>query len=122
MDNTSQELILLIKRQLLQMRQLRHFQWSLASSPAPESPSLSVTSPYMQQAILDQIFYDAAVMKHPPSPTYQHSFLKKLISMIEEEGVHEISGDLLELFTDLMMTAPKRQAYWRMSNRSNHES
>lgn len=47
-------------------------------------------------------------MKHPPSPLYQHSFLKKLIAMIENEGVHEISDDLLELFIDLMMTVPKR--------------
>ncbi|KAF9294464.1 hypothetical protein BGZ74_011258 [Mortierella antarctica] len=47
-------------------------------------------------------------MKHPPSPLYQHSFLKKLIAMIENEGIHELSDDLLELFTDLMMTVPKR--------------
>lgn len=47
-------------------------------------------------------------MKHPPSPLYQHSFLKKLIAMIENEGVYDISDDLLELFTDLMMTVPKR--------------
>ncbi|KAG0294533.1 Protein fam86a [Dissophora globulifera] len=47
-------------------------------------------------------------MKHPPSPTYQYSFLKKLITMIEGENVHEISSDLLEIFADLIMTAPKR--------------
>ncbi|KAI8602932.1 putative methyltransferase-domain-containing protein [Dissophora ornata] len=110
MDETSQALVLLIKRQVLQMRQLRQFQWSLAGpneGPDPLS-SPSVTSPEIQQAILDQIFYDQDVMKHPPSLTYQHSFLKKLISMIEDEGVHEISGDLLEVFTELLMTAPKR--------------
>lgn len=48
-------------------------------------------------------------MKHPPSLTYQYSFLRKLIAMIESEGVHEISGDLLEVFTELMTTAPRRQ-------------
>ncbi|KAG0070938.1 hypothetical protein BGZ92_004344 [Podila epicladia] len=97
------DLVLLVKRQVLQMRQLRQFQWTL---PGPDS--LSVTSPEVQQAILDYIFYDPAVMKHPPSPLYQHSFLKKLIALIEDEGIHEISDDLLELFTDLMMTVPKR--------------
>ncbi|KAF8925935.1 hypothetical protein BGZ58_000343 [Dissophora ornata] len=115
MDETSQALVLLIKRQVLQMRQLRQFQWSLAGpneGPDPLS-SPSVTSPEIQQAILDQIFYDQDVMKHPPSLTYQHSFLKKLISMIEDEGVHEISGDLLEVFTELLMTAPKRQVSLR---------
>lgn len=55
-----------------------------------------------------QIFYDPVVQKHPPSPIYQHSFAKKLISMIESEGVHDVSDDLFEVFTDLMMTTPKR--------------
>ncbi|KAG0355014.1 hypothetical protein BGZ54_001334 [Gamsiella multidivaricata] len=111
--NAQQELMLLIKRQLLQMRQLRHFQWSLPStSPSGQSESVpSVTSPEMQQAILDQIFYDSEVMKHPPSSTYQHLFLKKLISMIEEEDTSEISEGLLEVFTELMMTAPLRQVH-----------
>ena len=52
-------------------------------------------------------------MEHPPSPIYQHSFLKKLIFMIEDEDVHEISGDLLEVFTELLMTAPMRQVSLR---------
>ncbi|KAG0035567.1 hypothetical protein BGZ81_005545 [Podila clonocystis] len=97
------DLVLLVKRQILQMRQLRQFQWTLPGSDSP-----SVTSPDVQQAILDHIFYNPTVMKHPPSPLYQHSFLKKLIALIENEGIHEISDDLLELFTDLMMTVPKR--------------
>ncbi|KAG0346307.1 hypothetical protein BG005_000845 [Podila minutissima] len=97
------DLVLLVKRQVLQMRQLRQFQWALPGSDSP-----SITSPEVQQAILDHIFYDPVVMKHPPSPLYQHSFLKKLIAMIENEGIHELSDDLLELFTDLMMTVPKR--------------
>jgi len=48
----SQALVLLIKRQLLQMRQIRHFQWSLPEGL--ESASMpSVTSPEIQQAILE---------------------------------------------------------------------
>ncbi|KAF9348042.1 Protein fam86a [Mortierella sp. AD094] len=111
MDEASQRLVLLIKRQVLQMRQIRQFQWSLTDTQALEADAAtlpSVTSPEIQQAILDQIFYDPVVMKHPPSLTYQYSFLKKLISMIETENVHEISGDLLEIFTELLITAPKR--------------
>ncbi|KAF9951297.1 Protein fam86a [Mortierella alpina] len=117
MDENAQALVMHIKRQVLQMRQLRQFQWSLsktAPTSAPEAASggnhvqLSVTSPEIQQALLDQIFYDAEVMKHPPSLTYQHSFLKKLITLIEAEGVHEILDGLLEVFSDLLMTAPKR--------------
>ncbi|KAF9981569.1 hypothetical protein BGZ65_003804, partial [Modicella reniformis] len=112
MDENSQALVLLIKRQLLQMRQLRQFQWSLLGvdigSDSETSPS--VTSPEIQQAILDQIFYNPKFMKHPPSLTYQYSFLRKLIAMIESEGAHDISGDLLELFIELMTTAPRRQA------------
>ncbi|KAG0281804.1 Protein fam86a [Linnemannia exigua] len=84
MDNNVQELVLLIKRQVLQMRQLRQFQWSLPAG-APGAEALSVTSPEVQQAILDQ-----------------------LISMIESEGVHDVSDDVFEVFTDLMMTTPKR--------------
>ncbi|KAF9967595.1 70-kilodalton heat shock protein, partial [Mortierella alpina] len=117
MDENAQALVMLIKRQVLQMRQLRHFQWSLsrtAPTLALETASggnqaePSVTSPDIQQALLDQIFHDPVVMKHPPSLTYQHSFLKKLIALIETEGTHEISDDLLEVFSDLLMTAPKR--------------
>ncbi|KAG0011408.1 Protein fam86a [Entomortierella chlamydospora] len=111
MDEASQRLVLLIKRQVLQMRQIRQFQWSLTDLQTSETggaTSPSVTDPDIQQAIVDQIFYDPVVMKHPPSLTYQHSFLKKLISMIETEGTHEISGDLLEIFTELLVTAPKR--------------
>ncbi|KAF9387315.1 Protein fam86a [Mortierella sp. AD011] len=111
MDEASQRLVLLIKRQVLQMRQIRQFQWSLTDLQTPETggaTSPSVTDPEIQQAIVDQIFYDPVVMKHPPSLTYQHSFLKKLISMIETEGTHETSGDLLEIFTELLVTAPKR--------------
>ncbi|KAG0341004.1 Protein fam86a [Podila humilis] len=100
------DLVLLVKRQVLQMRQLRQFQWSLPGSADNTSPS--VTSPEMQLAILDHIFYDPVVMNCPPSPLYQHSFLKKLITMIENEGVHELSGELLEVFTELIMTVPKR--------------
>ncbi|KAF9203413.1 hypothetical protein BGZ49_006447 [Haplosporangium sp. Z 27] len=110
MDEASQKLVLLIKRQVLQMRQIRQIQWSLTDSEAPEidsASSPSVTSPEIQEAILNQIFYDPVFMKHPPSLTYQHSFLKKLIAMIESENVHEISGDLLEIFTELLITAPK---------------
>ncbi|KAF9151343.1 Protein fam86a [Linnemannia schmuckeri] len=92
MDNSTQALVLLIKRQVLQMRQLRQFQWSFPKGTSVESVATpSVTSPDVQQAILDQ-----------------HSFLKKLISMIESEGVHDVSDDLFEFFTDLMMTTPKR--------------
>ncbi|KAK3810490.1 MAG: S-adenosyl-L-methionine-dependent methyltransferase, partial [Linnemannia elongata] len=109
MDNNTQALVLLIKRQVLQMRQLRQFQWSLPEGTSGESATMpSVTSPEVQQAILDQIFFDPVVQKHPPSPIYQHSFVKKLISMIESEGVHDVSDDLFEVFTDLMMTTPKR--------------
>ncbi|KAF9908052.1 Protein fam86a [Linnemannia zychae] len=110
MDNNNiQELVLLIKRQVLQMRQLRQFQWSLPNGASGDSTQLpSVTSPEVQQAILDQIFYDPIVQKHPPSSIYQHAFLKKLILMIENEGVHEVSDDVFEVFTDLMMTTPKR--------------
>ncbi|KAF9382026.1 hypothetical protein CPC16_009562 [Podila verticillata] len=104
-EDSTLDLVLLVKRQVLQMRQLRQFQWTLPGSDAP-----SVTSPEVQQAILDHIFYDPVVMKHPPSPLYQHSFLKKLIAMIENEGIHEISDDLLEFFTDLMMTVP--MSFW----------
>ncbi|KAF9988430.1 Protein fam86a [Mortierella antarctica] len=117
MDENAQALVMLIKRQVLQMRQLRQFQWSL-SETAPAShietasggnqAQLSVTRPDIQQALLSQIFYDPVVMKHPPSLTYQHSFLKKLITLIEDEGIHEISDDLIEVFSDLLMTAPKR--------------
>ncbi|KAF9087120.1 Protein fam86a [Mortierella sp. GBA35] len=93
MDNSNvQALVLLIKRQVLQMRQLRQFQWSLSTEPPGEhTDAPSVTSPEIQQAILDQ-----------------HSFLKKLISMIESEGIYDVSDDLFEVFTDLMMTTPKR--------------
>ncbi|KAG0287365.1 70-kilodalton heat shock protein, partial [Linnemannia gamsii] len=92
MDPNNQALVLLIKRQVLQMRQLRQFQWSLPEGTFGESVAApSVTSPEVQQAILDQ-----------------HSFLKKLIAMIENEGVHDVSDDMFEVFTDLMMTAPKR--------------
>ncbi|CAO3570960.1 unnamed protein product [Mortierella alpina] len=117
MDRNTQGLVMLIKRQVLQMRQLRHFQWSLSGTATPltletvsggNQAELSVTSPDIQQALLDQIFYDPVVMKHPPSLTYQHSFLKKLIALIETEGIHEISDGLLEVFSDLLMTAPKR--------------
>ncbi|KAG0256389.1 Protein fam86a [Mortierella polycephala] len=122
MDDNSQALVLLIKRQVLQMRQLRHFQWSLPSATSASvsqqstgpgmnhehASALSVTTPEMQQAILDQILHDPTLKRYPPSLTYQHSFAKKLISMIEIEGTHEISGELLELFTELLMTAPKR--------------
>ncbi|KAF9287798.1 70-kilodalton heat shock protein [Mortierella alpina] len=117
MDENAQALVMHIKRQVLQMRQLRQFQWSL-SKTAPtlaletasdeDQAQLSVTRPDIQQALLDQIFYNPEVMKHPPSLTYQHSFLKKLISLIEAEGIHELSDDLLEVFSDLLMTAPKR--------------
>ncbi|KAG0286247.1 hypothetical protein BGZ96_009613 [Linnemannia gamsii] len=100
MDSSNQALVVLIKRQVLQMRQLRQFQWSFPEGTFGESVAApSVTSLEVQQAILDQ---------HPPSPIYQHSFLKKLIAMIENEGVHDISDDLFEVFTDLMMTTPKR--------------
>ncbi|KAF8942334.1 hypothetical protein BGZ47_006577 [Haplosporangium gracile] len=104
MDNNTQALVLMVKRQVLQMRQLRQFQWSLPKGASVESVATpSVTSPDVQQAILDQV-----MQKHPPSPIYQHSFLKRLISMIESEGVHDVSDDLFEVFTDLMMTTPKR--------------
>ncbi|KAG9073113.1 hypothetical protein KI688_000900 [Linnemannia hyalina] len=87
MDNNTQALVLLIKRQVLQMRQLRQFQWSLPEGTSGESTiTPSVTSPEVQQAILDQ----------------------KLILMIESEGIHDISDDMFEVFTDLMMVAPKR--------------
>ncbi|KAF9429999.1 Protein fam86a, partial [Podila epigama] len=101
-SNETLDLVLLIKRQILQMRQLRQLQWSLPGGVGP-----SVTSEEVQQAILEHIFLDPVVMKYPPSPLYQHSFLKKFISMIEDEG-HEILDDLLEVFTDLMLTTPKR--------------
>jgi len=39
---------------------------------------------------------------------YLHAFLKKVIYMIEDEGVYDISEDLMELFTELLMTAPRR--------------
>ncbi|KAF9132752.1 Protein fam86a [Mortierella sp. GBA39] len=87
MDNNTQALVLLIKRQVLQMRQLRQFQWSLPEGTSGESTTMpSVTSLEVQQAILDQ----------------------KLILMIESEGVHDVSDDMFEVFTDLMMAAPKR--------------
>ncbi|KAG0224440.1 Protein fam86a [Mortierella sp. GBA43] len=110
MDRDSQALVLLVKRQLLQMRQIRMFQWSLPDTcDGPESSaSPSVTSPEIQQAIVDQIFYDPKFLKHPPSLTYQYSLLRKLIAMIESERVHELSGDLLELFMEVMATAPRR--------------
>lgn len=44
------DLVLLVKRQVLQMRQLRQFQWTLPGSDAP-----SVTSPEVQQAILNHV-------------------------------------------------------------------
>ncbi|KAF9921462.1 hypothetical protein FBU30_008487 [Linnemannia zychae] len=104
MEKSVQDLVLLIKRQVLQMRQLRQFQWSLPVEASGESATVpTVTSPEVQQAILDQV-----VQKHPPSSIYQHSFLKKFISMIESEGVHDVLDDLFEVFTDLMMTTPKR--------------
>jgi hypothetical protein len=56
----------------------------------------------------EQIFYDPKFVKHPPSLTYQYSFLRRLIAMIENDGVHDISGDLLEVFIELMTTAPRR--------------
>ncbi|KAG0376857.1 Protein fam86a [Mortierella sp. AD032] len=103
MDSNAQELVLMIKRQVLQMRQLRQFRWSLPAG-TPGAKALSATNPEVQQAILDQVH----LQKHPPSPIYQHAFLKKLISMIEREGVHDVSDDIYEVFTDLMMTTPKR--------------
>lgn len=64
MDENAQALVMHIKRQVLQMRQLRQFQWSLsktASTLALETASdadqaqLSVTRPDIQQALLDQV-------------------------------------------------------------------
>lgn len=57
MDNNTQALVLLIKRQVLQMRQLRQFQWSLPEGTSGESTTMpSITSPEVQQAILDQVY------------------------------------------------------------------
>ncbi|KAF9438794.1 Protein fam86a [Entomortierella beljakovae] len=110
MNEATQKLVLLIKRQVLQMRPLRQFQWSLDTEPLSTSthPQDSITNPAIQQALVDQIFYDPSVVNHPPSLTYQHSFLKKLISMIESEGIYETCEDILEIFTELLVTAPKR--------------
>ncbi|KAG0055265.1 Protein fam86a [Gryganskiella cystojenkinii] len=115
LNENEQQLVLHVKRQVLQMRQLRQFEWTLplgttsGQVPVQEGKaSETVTMPEIQQAMLDQIFYDPVVMKHPPSPIYQHAFLRKVISMIEDEGLYDISDDLMELFTELMMSVPKR--------------
>ncbi|GJJ70577.1 protein-lysine N-methyltransferase EEF2KMT [Entomortierella parvispora] len=119
LNEQQRALVLHVKRQILQMRQLRQFEWSPPSRPNSESAPemqpegeskvpLTVTMPEIQQAMLDQIFYDPVVLKHPPSSIYQHAFLKKVIYMIEEEGLYDISEDLMELFTELLMTVPKR--------------
>jgi len=66
LNEQQQALVLHVKRQILQMRQLRQFEWSppqrphsgFASGMLPEEESvapLTVTMPEIQQAMLDQV-------------------------------------------------------------------
>ncbi|KAG0243803.1 Protein fam86a [Actinomortierella wolfii] len=96
------ELSMFIKRQVLSMRPIRKFQWSLSHL------TLSATDPLLQQSILDHVINDAKLNEHPPSPLYMHSFLKQYISMIEKEARYEVADEIFERFTELMMTVPKR--------------